>query len=224
MGEFDRADADYSMAIGMDPNVDVAYAMRGEMRAQRGEYDMAIVDYDIAVRLARDETYGAYAYLRRGEARAMRSEYDMAIADFENAIRLGGSAAHALVSRRDIRGYLESQFSAAYAHALKGDAYLAIGDCHSAIVDYGEAINLGAEEDLHDYYISRGDAYANEENWSRAVEDYDSAVRSDAGSPSAHLRRGIGYIQLGEGHSAIEDLYRVKEFLDEIEDGDSPGT
>lgn len=223
-GEFDRASADYRMAIGLDPNFDVAYAMRGEMYAQQGEYDMAIVNYGIAVRLATDETYGAYAHLRRGETHAMRNEYDMAIADFENAIRLGGSAAHALASKRDIRGYLESQFSAAYAHALKGDAYLAIGDRDRAIADYGEAINLGAEEDLRDYYISRGDAYAIEDDWARAVEDYDRAVRSDADSPSAHLRRGIGYIQLGEGHRAIEDLYRVKEFLDEIEDSDSPGT
>ena len=116
--------------------------------------------YGIAVRLAADETYGAYAYLRRGESHAMRNEYDRAIADFENAIRLGGSAAHALVSKRDIRGYLESQFSAAYAHALKGDAYLAIGDDDRAIADYGEAINLGAAEDLRDYHIRRGDAYA----------------------------------------------------------------
>ena len=224
MGEFDRADADYSTAIGLDPNVDVAYAMRGEMRAQRGQYDMAIVDYDIAVRLATEETYGAYVHLRRGEAHAARNEYDRAIADFESAIRLGGSAAHALVSERDIRGYLESQFSAAYAHALKGDAYLAVGDCHRAIADYGKAIDLGAQEDLRDYHISRGDAYAIEDDWARAVEDYDSALRSDPDSPSAHLRRGIGYIQLGEGHRAIEDLYRVKEFLDEIEDSDSPGT
>ena len=224
MDEYDRAEADYNMAISLDPNVDVAYAMRGEMRAQRGEYDTAIVDYDIAVRLATDETYGAYVHLRRGEAHAVRNEYDMAIADFESAIRLGGSAAHALVSRRDVRGYLESQFSAAYAHALKGDAHLAAGGCDMAIEAYGEAINLGAEEDLRDYYIRRGDVHAIEDDWVRAMEDYDGAVRSDADTPSAHLRRGIGYIHLGEGHRAIEDLYRVKEFLDEVEGSDSTGT
>ena len=224
VGDFDRAAADYNMAIGLDPDFDVAYCMRGEMYANRGDYDMAIVDYDIAVRLATDETYGAYAHLRRSEVHAMRNEYDRAIADFENAIRLGGSAAHALVSERDIRGYLESQFSAAYAHALKGDAYLAIGDRDRAIADYGEEINLGAEEDLRDYYISRGDAHAVGDDWVQAMEDYDGAVRADAASPSTYLRRGIGYIHLGEGHRAIEDLYRVKEFLDEIEDSDSPGT
>ena len=61
-----------------------------------------------------------------GEARLTPcgDEYDRAISDFDDAIRLGGSAAHGLVSRRDIRGYLESQFSAAYAHALRGDAHL----------------------------------------------------------------------------------------------------
>ncbi len=165
MRDFGRAAADYNMAIGLDPDFDVAYCMRGEMYAQQGEYDMAIVDYGIAVRLAADETYGAYAYLRRGESHAMRNEYDRAIADFENAIRLGGSAAHALVSKRDIRGYLESQFSAAYAHALKGDAYLAIGDDDRAIADYGKAINLGAAEDLRDYHIRRGDAYAIGDDW-----------------------------------------------------------
>ena len=224
MGDFDRAAADYGMAIGLDPNFDVAYAMRGEMYALQGEYDMAILDYDTAVGLAKDETYGAYAYLRRGEVYAMRNEYDRAIADFENAIRLGGSAAHGLVSKRDITGYLESQFSAAYALALKGDAYLAIGNYDRAIADYGEAINLGGKEDLGDYYIRRGDAHAIGDDWVRAVEDYDRAVLADADNPSASLRRAIGYIQLGESHRAIEDLYRVKEFLDELEGGDSPGT
>ena len=143
---------------------------------------MAILDYDIAVRLSTEETYGAYAHLRRGEAHAMRREYDRAISDFDDAIRLGGSAAHGLVSRRDIRGYLESQFSAAYAHALKGDAHLAIGNYDRAIAAYGEAINLGAEEDLPDYYIRRGDAHAIGDDWVRATEDYDMAVRADADS------------------------------------------
>ena len=104
LGDSDKAAADYGMAIGLDPNFDVAYAMRGEMYALQGEYDMAILDYDIAVGLATDETYGAYAYLRRGEAHAMRNEYDRAIEDFENPIRLGGSAAHGLVSKRDMSG------------------------------------------------------------------------------------------------------------------------
>ena len=224
MGDFDRAAADYGMAIGLDPNFDVAYAMRGEMYALKGEYDMAIRDYDIAVGLATDETYGAYAHLRRGEAHAMRSEYDRAIADFEDAIRLGGSAAHGLVSKRDMSGYLESQFSAAYAHAAKGDAYLAIGNYDRAIADYGEAINLGPEEDLPYYCIRRGDVHAIEEDWVQAIEDYDRAVRAAADSPAALLRRGIGYIRLGESHRAIEDLHRVREFLDQIEGADSPGT
>ena len=60
------------------------------MRARRGEYDMAIVDYDIAVRLATDEMYGAYVHLRRGKAHAMRSEYegDSGLRECHQAARL----------------------------------------------------------------------------------------------------------------------------------------
>ena len=101
---------------------------------------------------------------------------------------------------------------------------MSIGNHDRAIAAYGEAINLGAEEDLPDYYIRRGDAHAIGDDWVRATEDYERAVRADADSPSANLRRGIGYIQLGETHRAVEDLYRVREFLDELAGDDSLGT
>src|SRR5262245_42445384 len=91
-----RAIADYSEAIRLDPKYAVAYSNRGLAYAYKNEYDRAIADYNEAIRL--DPKY-VEAYYNRGLAYDYKNEYDRAIAEFKEAIRLDPKYAVAYYNR-----------------------------------------------------------------------------------------------------------------------------
>ena len=61
------------------------YCSRGLAWSLKKEYDIAIIDYDEAIRL---EPKLALAYHNRGIAWLAKGQYDRAIKDFDQAIRL----------------------------------------------------------------------------------------------------------------------------------------
>jgi tetratricopeptide (TPR) repeat protein len=82
-----RAMADYSEAIRLDPNLAVAYNDRGLAYADKKEYDRAIADFSEAIRL--DPKY-ALAYYYRAVAYRRIGREDLAKADESTAKGLSG--------------------------------------------------------------------------------------------------------------------------------------
>ena len=94
--EFDRALADYSMAIELDPSESIARQLRANFLMSRHEYDKAIDDLDEAIGLCGDD---AVAYFDRGRAWHEKRGYDKAIDDFSQAIALRPYYAIAFLAR-----------------------------------------------------------------------------------------------------------------------------
>jgi tetratricopeptide (TPR) repeat protein len=84
-GDFDRAIAEYSIAIKVDPSRTESYVMRGLAWSQKGDYTRAIADFDRALKV--DPTL-ATAYDNRGIIHAASGDHDAAIADFDKASAL----------------------------------------------------------------------------------------------------------------------------------------
>ena len=78
---------------------------RGDVYAQKHDYNRAIADYNEAIRL---DPQNARTYAARGLADIMKRDYDRAIADFSEAIRLGPKNARAYATR-------------GHAYNMKGD-------------------------------------------------------------------------------------------------------
>jgi len=74
----DRALADFSEAIRLDPADADSYNNRGLTYAAKGDRDRAIADYSTAIRLAPDDPA---AFLNRGLIYAARDDLGRAIAD-----------------------------------------------------------------------------------------------------------------------------------------------
>jgi tetratricopeptide (TPR) repeat protein len=179
-GKIDRAIADYTEAIRLDPKYAWAYGRRGDAYGMKGDYDQAIADLTEAIRL--DPKYDL-AYGRRGAAYVMKEDYDRAIADLTEAIRL------------------DPKYDLAYGR--RGDAYGMKGDYDRAIADYTEAIRLDPEYDLA--YGSRGDAYRMKGDYDRAITDYTEAIRLDPKYVWAYGSRGDAYGMKGDYDRAIAD-------------------
>src|SRR5258708_6415309 len=84
-GDYDRAIADFTEAIQINPHYAVDHNSRGNAYQIKGNYDRATADYTEAIRI--DPKY-AVAYNGRGNGHQGKGDYDRAIADYSEAIRL----------------------------------------------------------------------------------------------------------------------------------------
>jgi len=84
-GDLNGALADCNEAIKLDPNLDTAYELRGNVEDDKGDSDAALVDYTTAIKLNPD--YAA-AYFNRGVAKHHKGDSTGALADYNKAISL----------------------------------------------------------------------------------------------------------------------------------------
>jgi tetratricopeptide (TPR) repeat protein len=111
--EYDRAIADYTQAIHLQPDYAEAYNNRGYAYYWQGQYPNAIADYDRAIALR--PTY-PYAYNNRGAAYMASGDPDRAIPDFDRA--------------------LQQQPELIQAYTNRGNAYLRMGHLDQARADF----------------------------------------------------------------------------------------
>ena len=114
-GDNDRAIADYSETIRLDPNYAPAYNNRGNAWGDKGDTDRAIADYSEAIRL--DPKF-VPAYNNRGSAWGDKGNNDRAIADYSEAIRLDPKGAGSYRSRGHAN-FDKGDFTAAAADLLR---------------------------------------------------------------------------------------------------------
>ena len=189
---------------------------RGLAYSRKGNYDLAIQDFDAALRLkpAAVETLN-----NRGVAHEQRDEFDLALQDYDQAILLKPTYAAAFNNRAliyaDRKGDHEQaikDFDQAirlqpdYAEALSNRAhsYYANGEYERAIQDYNQAIKL--EPNYNGNFFDRAAAFSGKKDYGRAMQDLDHALQLRPNDPSVLWVRGIVHFLLGGFEAAKRDL------------------
>jgi lipoprotein NlpI len=130
-GDPDRAIADCSEAIRLDPKLANAHLNRGKAYSDKGDFDRAIADYNRAIELDPKSSIG---YNNLCDAYLDKGDNDRAITDCDEAIRL------------------DPTFAVAYRN--RGNAYRYKGEIASAVADYNKAIELNPK--FFQAYLARG--------------------------------------------------------------------
>jgi tetratricopeptide (TPR) repeat protein len=161
-----------------------AHNARGVAYHQSGDYDLAIADFNEAIRIY---PRLAKAYYNRGIVDHAKGDLDKAIADFSDAIRL------------DPRYVLPFN--------NRGLVYDAKGDYDRAIADFNEALRLDPK------YIfalnNRGLAYEVKTDYDRAIADFSEAIRLDPKYLDAFYNRSRAYKSKGDADHAGADYQQV---------------
>jgi tetratricopeptide (TPR) repeat protein len=148
----DRAIADYTQAIRLDPNNAVAHRERGVAYFDEGDQDRAKADYTQAIRLDPND---ANVYFSRGREYLLKGDYDRAIADQSQAIRLNPNLVE--------------------PYSNRGNVYYRKGDYARAIADHTQAIKV--DPNYANAYSNRGVVYYAKGDYDRAIADFEAALR-----------------------------------------------
>ncbi|MGH6824785.1 tetratricopeptide repeat protein [Methyloceanibacter sp.] len=185
-GDNDRAIADLSLALSLDPQMVVAYDNRGYAYQNKGEYDRAVADYDEAIRL---QSGDAQLYNKRGNAYYGKGDYDLALADYNQALKL------------------KPDFAVVFSNA--GNARLNRGEYDRAIADYNKAISFQPNNAA--YYDQRSGAHYAKGDYDRAIADATRVIELDPANATAFNSRGSSFIFKGDYERAIADATRAIE-------------
>ena len=182
-----------------------AFNNRGNAFTGKGEFDLAIRDYDQAIKL---KPKNAKALTNRGFAYAKKGELDLAIRDYGDAINLEDDYVQARINRsaafidkgefdlaiRDLDHVIKREHDNADAFNNRGNAFAKKGELDSAIRDYDHAIKL--KPNYAKAFNNRGIAFTKKGELERAISDFDDAIRIKPDLADAHSNRAISLARI----------------------------
>ena len=205
----------------------IAYNNRGNAYTSKGDYELAIQDYDESIKI--NPNY-AKPFNNRGVAYQKKGNYDLALKDFDAAIDIDQNYADAFANRAELY-----QKKGDYPNALKDfDKAIQlkptlgvvwnercwtraiIGELQPALTDCNEAIRL--ELNLAAAFDSRGFTYLKLGKWELAIADFNSALRLDPKLPSSLFGRGFAKLKRGDLASGNADISAAKTLEQNIEE------
>jgi tetratricopeptide (TPR) repeat protein len=213
-GEDDKAIADYTESIRLDPSFSWPYNNRATMYSKKGEKDKELADLNEAIRL--DPSY-AIALSNRGNYYSENEEYDKALEDFSKALK---SDPNLIQARRGLISI----------YRKRGASYLNNEEYDKAIAEYNQALTLDPSdsiikrkltncEDIIKYteiltsnpmdasaYFNRGLAYNKNGMYDKAISDFTESLRLEPNNASAYFKRGLAYNKNGMYDKAISDF------------------
>jgi tetratricopeptide (TPR) repeat protein len=179
-GELDRAIADFTEAIRLDPRNAEGFARRADAYLDRQQLDQAIGDFSEAIRLGPDSPT---ARNNRGVAYWRKRDYARAIEDFDQAIRLNSTNPRAFLNRALV--YEDQQ------------------QFDRAMADIAEAIHLNPN--MADAFWLRGRLNEGQKNYRAAIEDYTRAIKLDPNNSIFFNDRGGAEL---DQTAAIDEMMR----------------
>jgi tetratricopeptide (TPR) repeat protein/GTPase SAR1 family protein len=220
LGEYDRAIANYTRAIELDPKEVSVYSDRGLAYARRKEYQQAIADYTRAIEL---DPKDVWTYYQRGSVYHDLKEYEKAIVDFTQVIKLAPKEVFPYRDRA--RCYrLNKEYEKAIAdlsramelapqdiqfYRVRGHVYVELKEHEKAIADFSRAIELAPQEAWFYYY--RGKIYVELEEYEKAIADFSQAIRLEPGEALFYRYRGRAQIHHKEYQQAFADFTHAIE-------------
>jgi tetratricopeptide (TPR) repeat protein len=192
-GDTDRAWAEFSEAVRLDPKSVTARRERARLSIRRDRWEEAVADLEVALPLAPGDSelylLRAELYAALGRHQDRPGDLDRAIADADEALRLDPGQALAYCCR-------------ALANSAKFND-------DKALADADEAVRLLPGDAR--VFFTRGRIRADRAEDEKAIADLSEAIRLDPNHARALALRGVSRFELHDDAAALADCNRAVE-------------
>ncbi len=191
--DVDRAIADFSYAIGIDPNdTDYLHARAAAYEA-RNDFTRALADYDRAIQINPKSVNALHS---RGASFQRKGDFARASADYGEITRLQPDNPDAWAARCWVRA------------AGGREVHQALSDCNQA---------LKLKDDAPDVLDTRGFVHLRLGKYDDAIKDYDAALKLEPKIAGALYGRGMAKMKRGDRAGASADMAAAKTIQSDIE-------
>ena len=193
-----------------------AFVLRGDAKADLGQNDAALKDYNVAIGI---EPEYQYAYVTRCETRLQLDDVSGALSDCDAAVRLDGTDPLAYEDRGDVQFQREAYELALndYDKAVslgRSNAYLFAARCDSErLVGKRDRAKLDCEKALSIDPKSRRGLWARgrlalaESRYTDGIADLNAYIAlNPKASDTAYYFRGLAYNRINSYRLALDDL------------------
>ena len=214
--KFKEAIAVLGPYVAAHPRDARALVLRGDCKADLGDNEGALEDYNSAIKV---EPEYAYAYVTRCETRLALRDKAGALRDCDTAIRLSADDALAYEDRADVQFELEAYDlalsdynkaialgrSSAYIFAARCDSERLTGKRESARTDCAKALAIDPKS--RRALWARGRLAIVETRYRDGIADLNAYILQDpAKSDVAYYFRGLAYNRIQSYRLALEDM------------------
>jgi tetratricopeptide (TPR) repeat protein len=220
--DFDRAQADVSLALSFDPRNFVGWTLLGELHSLNGRPEAALEAYNRAIEIRPN---WSIAYLDRGSLYQEKGQLEQAREDIDRAVNLSHGSAINQLMRSILRYQMGDQpgwqrdadqalryaphwmlsFPEVFLGNLKGHLNWALDYYWRAIERMPNASQA---------YQGRADACRINERFDWAVADYNRAIQLAPRQADLYLGRGRAYQQLRQTDLAAADFQQAARLAD----------
>ncbi len=218
----------FSEVIRRQPNWSMGYLLRGSCYLLLRQNKEGVQDFTRAIDSVSNAPVPVRAqlYLARGKALAAAGNADEALKDLGQAVQMDSRLAGEVYNARGVihaerREWLQAASEWARSAALnpnvasgykrQGDALDNAGQSREAVAAYTKAIGLETNPKfLAQDHLDRAGALSNLEEWPKATEDYNEAIRIEPNA-KALQRRGATLVLIGRLTEGLADLRQANE-------------
>lgn len=184
--EIDRALADFTISIKLNPTVAETFTNRANIYGLKGRFDLALSDYSNSIKI---DSTDPQTFYNRAITYSMMKQFDNAIKDYDSALLLKPDFTKAKKSR-------------AYSYVDNRNFDKAIAELNSLI----------AEEPKNAvHYFYRGVASFNLGNSATALSDNTQAILLNPSYGDAYFNRSVINQSLGNYSDALEDAIKARD-------------
>jgi tetratricopeptide (TPR) repeat protein len=228
-GDVERAAVDFTQAIALAPDFVPAREARADLLRGNDQCDLAVADYDEAIKLAP----AASSYLGRGLCLVDLNQPARAMADFEQVTKAapknaGGYASFAWVimarlnvalgnpdaALANLRQAIDLDPNRAGLHIELGNAWDAKGEEARALAEFDEAIKLDANNATGfalASYNAKARLHVRRGHLDAAISAYDEVILIDPKQPAGYLSRAAVWARKGNAERALADYTTATE-------------
>jgi tetratricopeptide (TPR) repeat protein len=195
-----------------------AYNFRGLGYAEKGNYRLAMEDYNVALKI--DSQYGE-ALNNRANAYGMIGQNDLALQDFKQIININPKFADAYYNRgnlyltisdldkaiNDFTEVIRIDPGMADAFNNRGVAFRLKGQYEKSFADFNQALIINRK--LAEAYFNRGIIYNIHKQYIPAIANFTEALKIKPQYTDAYFNRGVSFAFLGKYDDAIGDFQQV---------------